>query len=61
LQGAALYDKPEDILAHELVGHAIPHIVGSDTGNALSNGNKVRSELGKDHDQQREPEPSHTE
>ena len=37
---------PADILAHELVGHAIPRIVGTDTGNAVQNENKVRREAG---------------
>ncbi|MDF3202962.1 RHS repeat-associated core domain-containing protein [Pseudomonas sp. 1912-s] len=32
-------------LMHELVGHAIPRMVGSDTGNAVSNENKVRQEI----------------
>ena len=40
--GHRLLDLPSHILAHELVGHAIPHIVGSDTGNAISNENIVR-------------------
>lgn len=43
--GRPLEDKPADILAHELVGHAIPNIVGSDTGNAVKNENKVRKDL----------------
>lgn len=34
---------------HELVGHAIPRMAGSDTGNAISNENKVRSEIKKNH------------
>ncbi len=44
-KGNQLEDKPADILAHELVGHAIPKIVGSDTGNAVDNENKVRKEV----------------
>ena len=43
--GNALEDKPADILAHELVGHAIPYTVGTDTGNAVDNENKVRKEV----------------
>jgi RHS repeat-associated protein len=57
--GKPLRDNPGDILAHELVGHAIPHIVGPDTGNAVQDENKVRSQIpGGD---QRAPEPWHTE
>ena len=59
--GQPLSDKPADILAHELVGHAIPAIVGSDTGNAVSNENKVRSERVEGHNQQRAAEPNHDE
>lgn len=33
-------------LMHELVGHAIPRLVGGDTGNAVDNENKVRRENG---------------
>ncbi|MCI2260485.1 RHS repeat domain-containing protein [Xanthomonas indica] len=43
--GAQLRDDPADILMHEMVGHAIPHVVGSDTGNAVDNENKARSEI----------------
>jgi RHS repeat-associated protein len=46
--GKALEDKPADILAHELVGHAIPYIVGTDTGNAVENENKVRTQVKKE-------------
>jgi hypothetical protein len=54
-----LRDNPGDILVHELVGHAIPHIVGPDTGNAVQDENKVRSQIpGGD---QRAAEPWHTE
>jgi hypothetical protein len=43
--GNTLKDAPADILMHEIVGHAAPHILGSDTGNAVGNENKARSEL----------------
>jgi RHS repeat-associated protein len=43
--GNPLRDDAADILAHELVGHAIPHVVGSDSGNAVVNENKVRAEV----------------
>lgn len=43
--GKELIQTAADILAHELVGHAIPSIVGSDTGNAVDNENKVRKQL----------------
>lgn len=36
--------EPADILAHELVGHAIPMAIGTDTGNAVENENKMRKE-----------------
>lgn len=32
-------------LMHELVGHAIPRMVGSDTGNAVQNENKTRNQI----------------
>ena len=44
--GNTLQDEPADILTHELVGHAIPRIVGTDTGNGIMNENKVRAENG---------------
>ncbi|HJU41066.1 MAG TPA: RHS repeat-associated core domain-containing protein [Tahibacter sp.] len=47
-----------DVLAHELVGHAIPRLVGSDTGNAIANENKVRAETTKNY---RDPNPKHVE
>lgn len=60
-----LIDKAEDILAHELVGHAIPMIVGSDTGNAVENENKVRAEVKVNNQTKesplREEEPNHKE
>jgi hypothetical protein len=40
------------------VGHAIPHIVGSDTGNAVENENKVHRDC---HVPEREAEPNHLE
>lgn len=57
--GEHLRDDPADILAHELVGHAIPHIVGGGTGNAVENENKVRSEVSGGG--QRAEEPLHKE
>ncbi len=47
-KGKKLRDEAADILAHELVGHAIPYIIVGDTGNAVDNENKVR-------DQKKEP------
>jgi hypothetical protein len=58
-RGQVLRNDPADILVHELVGHAIPAIAGSDTGNAVKNENKARSQefaAG-----QRMPEAGHTE
>lgn len=59
--GNALRDEPADILAHELVGHGIPELGITDTGNAVENENKVRSQLGTGRDQLRAAEPSHAE
>jgi RHS repeat-associated protein len=39
-------EGPNETLMHELVGHAIPFFVGTDTGNAVENENKVRRENG---------------
>ena len=58
VDGKAIRDDPADILAHELVGHAIPNMVGSDTGNAVENENKVRDEVGSG---LRMAEPDHKE
>src|SRR5690606_12161285 len=38
---------PEQILAHEFVAHAIPLVVGSDTGSGIDNENKVNGEVGR--------------
>lgn len=43
--GGFLAPAPADTLAHELVGHAIPHIAGTDTGDAVKNENKVRAQI----------------
>jgi len=59
--GNTLRDGPAEILMHELVGHAIPWTVGSDTGNAIKNENKVREQLGTGQDQQRKANPKHVE
>jgi RHS repeat-associated protein len=63
--GKPLEDKAADILAHELVGHAIPAILGTDTGNAVENENKVRAEVKKEGQVEASPlraaETDHTE
>ncbi|MDF2435358.1 MAG: hypothetical protein JWP44_4989 [Mucilaginibacter sp.] len=59
--GKPLRDDPADILAHELVGHAIPHATKSDTGNAVDNENKVRAQEGAGKNAQRAKEPTHVE
>jgi RHS repeat-associated protein len=51
-------DGPALILMHELVGHAIPIISGATNGNAVTNENKVRGEIGVP---QRKVEPAHLE
>ena len=64
-KGNPLVDKAADILAHELVGHVIPHILGSDTGNAVENENKVRAEVKSKNSKKPSPlrkaEPNHIE
>ncbi|WP_161630566.1 RHS repeat-associated core domain-containing protein, partial [Pseudoduganella violaceinigra] len=57
--GKPLTDNPADILVHEIVGHALPLIGISDTGNAVDNENKVRAQNGNG--AQRAPEPNHAE
>lgn len=46
-QSIGTFALPVDMLAHELVGQAIPHLAGSDTVNAIQNENKVRAQLKK--------------
>jgi RHS repeat-associated protein len=45
VNGKPLRDAPGDILAHEIVGHAAPHVIGADSGNAVQNENRVRAEI----------------
>ncbi|MBL0028900.1 MAG: hypothetical protein IPO95_07490 [Rhodanobacteraceae bacterium] len=47
---------PANVLAHELVGHAIPHVVGGGSGNAVQEDNIVREQNG---DPERPAEPTH--
>jgi RHS repeat-associated protein len=49
---------PSDILMHELVGHAIPRIIGGGTGNAVEDENIVRDQTGQP---KRMAEPKHVE
>ncbi|WP_081754346.1 RHS repeat-associated core domain-containing protein [Catenovulum agarivorans] len=51
-------NSPEETLAHELVGHAIPSVAGGDSGNAVDNTNKIRTEVGLP---LRPKEPNHVE
>jgi hypothetical protein len=44
-KGRSFTESPADILAHELVGHAIPRAIKADTGNAVENANKVHSQI----------------
>lgn len=60
-EGKPLRDEAADILMHELVGHAIPHILGEDTGNAVENENKAREQLKPGQNQKRAAEPIHNE
>ncbi len=57
-KGNIITVSPEEILMHELVGHAIPFTVKTDTGNAVKNDNKARSQTG---DPQRKSSPAHVE
>lgn len=43
---AARTYEAADILGHEFIGHAIPRVVGRDTGNAVANYNRVLLEAG---------------
>ena len=47
-----------EVLIHEIVGHAAPAIVGTETGNAVENENIVRRELNLS---EREDEEKHYE
>jgi RHS repeat-associated protein len=38
--------NPTGIFIHEMIGHAIPRAVGTDTGNAIQNENRVNREAG---------------
>jgi hypothetical protein len=38
---------PEQTLAHELAGHAIPRMIGGGTGNAVRNENIIMRENGR--------------
>ena len=44
-KGNELVKPAGEVLIHEIVGHAAPAIVGSETGNAVKNENIVRREL----------------
>ena len=48
-KGRAVWDSLADILMHELVGHAIPRVAGSDSGSAIQNENEVRQEMTPGH------------
>lgn len=58
VNGNQLNQSSADVLNHELVGHAIPGAVGTDTGNAVSNENKIRSDR---NETLRASDPDHTE
>ena len=51
-------NRPLIYIIHEIVGHAAPALVGSETGNAVENENIVRKELNL---QEREKEVNHVE
>ena len=54
--GGVLNSDAGDVLAHELLSHAIPTLTGVDSGTPLANENKYRDETGQD---RRAPDPSH--
>ena len=56
--GEMFNEAPNEILMHELVGHAIPNIVGRDSGNAVDNENRVGAENGM---KLRPRDPAHVE
>jgi RHS repeat-associated protein len=43
--GESIPGTPDYLVVHELVGHAIPLVAGGDTGNAVSDENKVRAQI----------------
>jgi RHS repeat-associated protein len=59
VSGGPLRDSKEDITAHEFLAHAIPHILGPDTGNGVENENKARAQWPGGG--QREADPDHVE
>jgi len=58
-EGNTLDDKAADILAHEIVGHAVPKMLGDTKGNAVVEENKVRAQYKAGKNQQRASEPNH--
>ena len=44
-EGNEVKKTAEEVLIHEIVGHAAPALVGTETGNAVKNENIVRKEL----------------
>ena len=45
-EGNIIKKSVAEILIHEIVGHAAPVLVGTETGNAIKNENIIRKELG---------------
>ena len=60
-EGKPLKLTAADILLHELIGHAIPMTVGTDTGNAIDNENKARKQLNKGKGKLVKSDPDHIE
>lgn len=46
VNGISTYSRPEDVLMHEIVGHGVPLLGYPDTGNAISDENKAREQVG---------------
>jgi hypothetical protein len=57
-KGNEVIKTAEEVLIHEIVGHAAPVLVGTETGNAVKNENIVRKELNLP---EREDEDDHKE
>lgn len=45
VDGSSIPRGPGMVLMHELVGHAIPNMIGGGSGNAVENENEVRRQI----------------
>lgn len=58
VDGKSIYSGPADILMHEIVSHGVPLLGYPDTGNAITDDNKARQQIGLP---LREANPDHLE